>query len=402
MKHKTLPNPIPKPTQIKKMTRFNSTPIPLCFRPSSNTTLEYHHNQALINTTTSTPNLITCLYQTRLGIFSLTWSYSMFSRTFNLHLYPSPSLSTPPLSLSSPSFQVTLKPFMFWNKNGVKKLPPLSPSHSSIYVFWDLTNAKFGSGSAPEPVSGFYIVVVYEGEIVLLVGDMEKEAFLKTKGKKVAIFNETNDRKLQSLVIKREHVFGNRFYSTRIDFGGKSRLILIELNTSIEEDPRLVIRLDSKRVLQVKHLRWKFRGSERIEVDGYPIQLSWDVYNWLFEEDCATNNDDGYALFTFRFEKQVNKNEQDEEITQISCHGEGQNGYNDNKKGVIWSQDSCGLNYERKKIKKKLLVKTRSASSSSISSASSASSSILEWESVEENELKGPNGFSLLVYAWKN
>ena len=45
-------------------------------------------------------------------------------------------------------------------------------------------------------------------------------------------------------------------------------------------------------------------------------------------------------------------------------------------------------------------------SSSSVSVGSSAgsfggSSSVLEWSSVEENELVVPVGFSLLVYAWK-
>ncbi|KAL2939962.1 Elongation factor G 2 [Bienertia sinuspersici] len=395
------------------MTRYNSTPLPLCFRPTTTTpAIEYPHappSSAATTTTTSsssstTPNLTTCLYQTHLGIFSLTWSRSLMSRSFNLHLHPSPSLSTPPLSLSSPSFHLTLKPLLFWTKQGVKKLPPpCSDSVSPIYLFWDLTHAKFGPG--PEPVSGFYIAVVFEGEIVLLVGDLEKEAFAKTKLKKSGINNNNNNntnnnnnnsRKLQSLVIRREHVFGNRFYTTRTDFGGKSRLILIELNTSNEEDPRLVIRFDSKRVLQVKHLKWKFRGSERIEVDGYPIQLSWDVYNWLFDEDCGTHDD--YALFTFRFEKQGNESMQLQECFDYDNNG----GNNTPKKGVIWSQDSCGLNYERKKMKKKLLVKTRSSSSSSISSASSGSSSVLEWESVEENELKGPTGFSLMVYAWKS
>ncbi|KAL2903300.1 High affinity cAMP-specific and IBMX-insensitive 3' 5'-cyclic phosphodiesterase 8A, partial [Bienertia sinuspersici] len=107
-----------------------------------------------------------------------------------------------------------------------------------------------------------------------------------------------------------------------------------------------------------RKIKWKFRGSERIEVDGYPIQLSWDV--------C-----------TFRFEKQGNESMQLQE-----CFDDDNNGGNNTpKKG--------------KKMKNKLLVKTRSSSSSSISSASSGSSFVLEWESVEENELKGLNGFSL-------
>ncbi|KMT19019.1 hypothetical protein BVRB_2g031150 [Beta vulgaris subsp. vulgaris] len=362
------------------MTRFNSTPLPLCFRPSTTTpTLapppSTTTTTTAATTTSTTPNLTTFLYQTNIGIFSITWSRSLFSRSFHLHLHPSPSLS----------FHLTLKPFLFWNKSGIKKLPPPPHSLSSIYLFWDFSSAKFGPGPGPE--SGFYIAVVFEGQISLLVGDLEKEAFAKTKVTKFA-------EKLQSLVIRREHVFGDRFYSTTTDLGGKSRLILIELNVNNhnnEEDPRLVIRFDSKRVLQVKHLKWKFRGSERIEVDGYPIQLSWDVYNWLFDQDCGSH-DDGYALFTFRFEKQGNEVFSDDNINNNVV----------SKREVIWSQDSCGLNYERKKMKKKLLVKTSSSSNSSISSVSSGSSSVLEWESVEENELKGPTGFSLLVYAWKN
>ncbi|GAB4854659.1 hypothetical protein Ancab_023241, partial [Ancistrocladus abbreviatus] len=93
--------------------------------------------------------------------------------------------------------------------------------------------------------------------------------------------------KQQALVIRREHVFGNRFYATKTNFGGKTREISIECKPN-DDDPKLSIKFDQKRVLQIKHLKWKFRGNERIEVDGQPIQLSWDVYNWLFEDD----NDD--------------------------------------------------------------------------------------------------------------
>lgn len=256
-------------------------------------------------------------------------------------------------------------------------------------------------GSGPEPQSGFYIAVLYEEQMTLLVGDSENAAYSKTKGKR-----GKNEKNVQSLVLRREHVIGkHKFYTTRIDFGGKSRLISIDLSESREDGLTLVIGFDEKRVIQVKHLKWKFRGSERVEVDGQSIQLSWDVYNWLFEvEDCT--QDDGCALFTFRFEKQGN--DDDDGVGVFDDHEERETGEErrrDKGEAVTWSQDSCGLNYERKKMKKKLMVKTRSPSisSSSISSVSSGcSSSVLEWESVEENELKGPTGFSLLVYAWKS
>lgn len=47
-------------------------------------------------------------------------------------------------------------------------------------------------------------------------------------------------------------------------------------------DPCLVIRIDSKSVMQVKQLRWKFQGNYTILVDGQVVEVSWDVYNLLF------------------------------------------------------------------------------------------------------------------------
>ncbi|KAM0071125.1 hypothetical protein Hdeb2414_s0001g00021261 [Helianthus debilis subsp. tardiflorus] len=56
----------------------------------------------------------------------------------------------------------------------------------------------------------------------------------------------------------------------------------------------LVVRLDGKIVMQVKHLVWKFRGNSRILVDGLPVEVYWDVHNWLFGSTT------GSAVFMFR------------------------------------------------------------------------------------------------------
>ncbi|GAB2284948.1 hypothetical protein Dimus_019403 [Dionaea muscipula] len=384
-------------TRTRMITRRSSSfpsPLPPCLRPAGN------HRPSLPPpprpaAAAANPNLTTSLYHTHLGLFILTWSTNLFGRSLRLHLlpdhHPSDHSLIPSLHSSSPSFHLSLKPFFFWNKSGSRPLPSSpGPHHQRVTIFWDLTRAKFGSG--PEPESGFYIAVVADGEMTLLVGDSEKAAYLKTKAK-------PGRRKNQALVVRREHVFGSRFYSTKTNFGDKMREISIECNPN-SDDPKLCIGFDRQRVLQVKHLKWKFRGNERIEVDGHPIQLSWDVYNWLFEDE----NDEGYALFTFRFEKKALFEEEDEEEDAIAeaqgRRGSGSGTYLSQR--MFWSNDSCGLNFERKKMKKKLLMKTRSSSSSSLSSASSGCSSVMEWESVEENELKGPPGFSLLVYAWKN
>lgn len=125
-------------------------------------------------------------------------------------------------------------------------------------------------------------------------------------------------------------------------------------------------------------------------MDGVHIQISWDVYNWLFEEEV----DDGYALFMFRFEKSgFDYHEDDKYLARLNASGSGLMGFG----------SGLGFGLEKRKMKKGMLrTAAGSSSSSSLSSASSGCGSVMEWESVEENELKGPSGFSLLVYAWKS
>ncbi|KAL2548880.1 uncharacterized protein Fot_10410 [Forsythia ovata] len=84
-------------------------------------------------------------------------------------------------------------------------------------------------------------------------------------------------------------------------------------------------------------------------------------------------------LFTFKFEDE-----------------EDYNYLNNNKNGnFIWSKQSFGFRFETKKMKKGLLRLVESSSSSSLSSVSSSYSSVMEWASMEENELKALFGFSL-------
>lgn len=243
-------------------------------------------------------------------------------------------------------------------------------------MYWDLSRAKFGS--RPDPLSGFYVAIVVVGEMTLLVGDSPKEAYANTRAR--------TPGKNQIMVLRREHVYGNKLYATKANFGGKERDVSIDYRL-IGDDPRLYFSIDDKRVLQIKHLRWKFRGNERVEVDGVPILISWDVHSWLFEED-----EDGYALFMFKFEK-LGLEDEDDYFNSLDLE----------KNGWSHHQQTCGFGFETKKMKKGSKLRAgRSSSSSSLSSASSNCSSVMEWASVEENELKGPSGFSLVIYAWKS
>ncbi|XP_014498817.1 uncharacterized protein LOC106759936 [Vigna radiata var. radiata] len=317
---------------------MSSSPFPPCFRPSPTTDVPPPPPPPPPHSTIS--NLT--IYHTDTGPVSLTWSRSVVGRSLHIQLHRQ--------SLDSISFHLHIRPFVFWKKHGVKKLAP------DTVLFWNLAKAKFGSN--PEPVSGFYVALVVNSHMSLLLGDAARDAYSKSRAHQPAT--------PQLLLLKKEHIFADRVYSTRATFGGRAREI--QIDCGFRDHSKLSFSVDGEKVLQIKRLKWKFRGNERVVVDGVHVQISWDLYNWLFDK----NNADAHAIFMFKFE-----DEEEEAVADRNLAG-------------LWNLGVCEWG------------KTWSSSSVSSSGGSfGGSSSVLEWSSVEENELVVPVGFSLLVYAWK-
>ncbi|KAK3437160.1 hypothetical protein EUGRSUZ_C01671, partial [Eucalyptus grandis] len=199
-----------------------------------------------------------------------------------------------------------------------------------------------------------------------------------------------------ALILRREHVIGRRAFATAARFGGRDREISIDCTT--DADARLCFEVDGKRVLQVKRLKWKFRGCERVEVDGVPMQVSWDVYSWLFEGFRY-----GHAVFMFRFDK-VGLEEQEDGGGEGAAGESGRNG-----NGLLWSGRFGMSGQEHEKMRKSMSraagmsysSSTTSVSASSWSASSGGGNSVMEWATTEENEMGALGGFSLMVYAWK-
>lgn len=171
-------------------------------------------------------------------------------------------------STNQPLAKFDIKPWLFSKKKGSKSL---DAENSKLEVFWDLSAAKFGPG--PEPLEGFYVAILFDLEMVLLLGDLKKEAYRKT-GTSIPPSNSV-------FIAKREHLFGKKVYCTKAQFCNNGRIheIVIECDVIGLKDPCLEIRIDRKRVMQVKRLMWKFRGNQTILVDGVPIEVFWDVHN---------------------------------------------------------------------------------------------------------------------------
>ncbi|KAJ4831105.1 hypothetical protein Tsubulata_027025 [Turnera subulata] len=181
--------------------------------------------------------------------------------------------------------KVDLKPWLFWSKKGSKSF---WLEGCQIDVFWDLRSAKF-SGS-PEPGSDYYVALVSDEEVVLLLGDYKKKAFKRTKARPALV---------DAIPLwKKENVFAKKSFSTRAKFDEKKSEhdIVVDSSTGGTKDPEMWISIDGIVVIHVKNLQWKFRGNQTVMANTQPVQVFWDVHDWLF---CAPGAA-GHGLFLFK------------------------------------------------------------------------------------------------------
>lgn len=176
-------------------------------------------------------------------------------------------------------------------------------------------------------------------------------------------------------------MIAHKIYTTKAKFGGQIREIEIDCGL-FDDESGLSFSVDGKRVLQIKRLKWKFRGNEKIEVGGVSVDVYWDVYNWVFDLEKENR---GNAVFMFRFE-----DEEDEE--QSNLVGRQPN----------WNLGLNELEWRRMRSSLSSSSVSVSVSMSSVGSSAGASSSVMEWANSEDSDLVGaPLGFSLLIYAWR-
>lgn len=169
-----------------------------------------------------------------------------------------------------------LKPWTFWSKRGSKSFVV---EGNLVEVFWDLRSAKMCSNGSPEPVSQYYVAVVSDEEVVLLLGDLKQKAYKRTKSRPALVEG--------CMYFKKESVFGRKTFSTRASFDEqrKEHEVVVESSSgreAEEKDPEMWISVDGIVVIHVKNLQWKFRGNEMVLVDKTPVIVYYDVHDWLF------------------------------------------------------------------------------------------------------------------------
>ncbi|KAJ4744965.1 DUF868 family protein (DUF868) [Rhynchospora pubera] len=355
---------------------------------------------ASASASTGAPSLTTSVYDTRLGPAALSWSRSLLGLSLRFILRLSHSREPEQADDEDKALSFRIRPWLLWRRRGSSRIQ-LDPTHSA-HVSWDLTRARFALG--PEPVSAFFVSLSVNGELALVAGDLVDEAYRASKPQKPICISGL---KPSILISRREHVQMGDNYKTRVRVWGREMDISINLVARDRAELGFWVGLDGKQILQVKRLKWKFRGSDKITIEGTnhgdKLQISWDLHNWVFptrEAPTATGQFDADAVFVFKFEKDLGLEEEKVSLGGLLGGQFGNLGANWGN----WSESgsSKGKGRTRRKGKDGSLKKTGSASSSTSSSGSCGSgSTIMDWSSAEEVELRRTEGLSLLVYASK-
>lgn len=258
--------------------------FPSCFGENG---VQVADSSASSNGSKAAQNVVTCVYQCRLRsrpcLVTVTWSKSLIGQALTVGI---DDVSSSNHCLC----KVDIKPWLFSKRKGSKTLEAYS---TKIDLHWDFSPAKFGSG--PEPIEGYYVALAADRRVVLLLGDLQKEALKKTAA-------QSHNHPV--MVAKKEHVYGKKVFSTKARFCGAGPAHDLSIECCDEagpgSDPGLVIRVDGKSLLQVKRLRWKFRGNHTILVDGVAVEVFWDVHGWLFGAPSPSSSSSSGAVFMFK------------------------------------------------------------------------------------------------------
>lgn len=248
---------------------------------SSTPTRDKEEEEATTSQPESNPahNFVTCIYTTKLAdavhSTTVTWAKTVISHTLYMTVEDDDDRHY--------TCKIDLKTWQFWGKKGLKSF---QVADTRVDVFWDLRNAMFAA--SPEPASGYYVAMVSQEEVVLLLGAQKSEALKRARAR---MPEEAR------LVHKKEIVFAKKCFCTKTTLGQERRehSIMIESALAGPYDPEMWISVDGVESIRVPNLHWRFRGNETIVVGNVFVQILWDVHDWLYSA-----NHSGVGIFVFR------------------------------------------------------------------------------------------------------
>ncbi|CAN6336052.1 unnamed protein product [Urochloa humidicola] len=217
-------------------------------------------------------------------VVTVSWSRDLLSHAFAVAISGADGAAA--------ECRVELRPWQFWRRAGSRRVElrgGASTAPVAVRVLWDLRRARFGGG-IPEPRGGYFVALEAGGEVVLVHGDLRRDA-LRRAAPCAAAGAEAVP------VARREHVFGRRRFAAKARFHeqGDVHDVAIECGGGGgETEMEMSIAIDGEEAVQVKHLQWKFRGNQSVTFSRAKVEVYWDVHDWLFSAGTRP------ALFIFR------------------------------------------------------------------------------------------------------
>ncbi|GMI63845.1 hypothetical protein like AT4G12690 [Hibiscus trionum] len=230
-----------------------------------------------------------------------TWCKSPTSHSFTI------SIENPSDDQNHSTCKIDLTGWHFLGRKGLKNMVV---DGKKVEIYWDLRQAKFDD--SPEPSSDYYVAMVYGEKLALVLGDMKIDAFKRTRKNPSSVD--------PTLMCKKEHVCGKKLFCSKAKLGEEKQEhdIIIENCLSGPDGPEMWVTIDGTAMIRVMNLHWRFRGNEIVTVNKTPVQVFWDVHDWLYN----TNPGSSHGLFIFTPAEQVSSD----------------------SKGFIGGDDDCDIN----------------------------------------------------------
>ncbi|KAJ6753313.1 KINESIN-LIKE PROTEIN (DUF868) [Salix purpurea] len=204
-------------------------------------------------TTNKSPQIsVTYIYTVELAELcsnvTVTWSKNVLNCSLSISVEN-------PLDENHYTCKIDIKTWQFWGKKGLKSF---EVDGKRVDVYWDFRQAKFSNNA--EPLSDYYVALVYNEEVVLLLGDMKMDALKRTK-RRPSLTEPI-------LLCKKENVYGKRSFCAKAMFqkDKTEHDLVIEYSLSGLGDPEM-----------------------GIAVDGFEVQIFWDVHDWLFSGSSTSH-----------------------------------------------------------------------------------------------------------------
>uniref|UniRef100_A0A0E0M4N8 DUF868 domain-containing protein n=1 Tax=Oryza punctata TaxID=4537 RepID=A0A0E0M4N8_ORYPU len=159
-----------------------------------------------------------------------------------------------------------------------------------VSIYWDTTEAKYpaaGSGS-PEPTRDYYLAVVADGELAVLLGggEVARELARRFAAAPRRAFLSRREQ-LRAVPASPAAAAAALAHSTRCRFRDDGAEHEVTVVCRGEEwgsrDGEVAVSIDGKKVVEARRVKWNFRGNRTVVLgDGAVVEVMWDVHDWWF------------------------------------------------------------------------------------------------------------------------